>query len=117
MSDSHPRSRESRRPRASHSVFLGIAVLVLALVLVAGRQQESHAAGGKVDIVYISVVDEGPTARAWYDGAPSPGVPVQDALNKFAKEGYKVAEITLEVRREAAESSGFVILLQRVGGG
>ena len=65
-----------------------------------------------VDIIYLHVSGEGPNAKAWYDGAPSPGVPVQDALDSFAKQGYKVARMTDNLR-VTADLSAFVLLLQR----
>ena len=114
MSDTHPQPatpREVRKPRAYVGVLVGLAMVVVALIVLTGRQQPSLAATPKVDIVYISVTEEGPSARAWFDGAPSPGVPVQDALNRFAKQGYQVAAVSEDLRNEI---NSFVILLQRV---
>jgi hypothetical protein len=103
-----------RRPRASHAAFLWLAVAVLAVVVLAGRQETTHAdSEPKVDIAYLYVTNEGNAAKAWYDGAPSPGVPVQDALNTFAKQGYKVASMT-ENLRATVDLTAYVILLQRV---
>ena len=106
-------ARPARRPRASHAVFLWLAVAVLAVVVLAGRHEVSQAAPIKVDIQYLHVTNEGATAKAWYDGAPSPGIPVQDALDLFAKQGFKVAEVTQSLRSQE-DPTAFVILLQRV---
>jgi len=106
--------RRARRPRASHIAVAGTALLVLGAILLAGRQQIGHASTPKIDIVYVSVTGEGPAARAWYDGAPSPGLPVQEALSRFAKQGYKVAETTVDLRSTVeVDAAAFVILLQR----
>ncbi len=100
---------------ARTAVLCLVVALVLAVVLLAGRQPLSHAADEeKVDIAYLYVTGEGSTAKAWYDGAPSPGVPVQDALNKFAKEGYLVSELRPDLRGTQEADSALVILLQRV---
>lgn len=117
MSENHARTNgpgTERRPRASHAVFLWLALAVLAAVVLTGRHEVSQAdADAKVDIAYVFVSNEGPTAKAWYDGAPSPGVPVQDALDTFAKKGYRVARVT-ENLRATADQTAFVVLLQRV---
>jgi len=99
--------------------FLGgglIAGLVIALVLLGlpGTPRESTAGPEQgVDIRYIYVTGEGATAKAWYDGAPSPGVSVQDALDKFGKEGYRVARLTDNLR-STEDNVAFTILLERV---
>ena len=68
----------------------------------------------------------GATARAWYQGAPPSGTPVQDALDKFTADGYQFAAIATgglpgQVVSggssmnpgDAALDAAFVILLQR----
>lgn len=102
------------RPRAPHAAFLWIALAVLAVVVLAGRLETSHAdSESRVDIQFLYATGEGSTAKAWYDGAPSPGVPVQDALDTFAKQGFKVVSMT-ENLRAATDLTAFVVLLQRV---
>lgn len=103
-------------PHAGRRLFglLGLAALACAGVLLATRSAPSEAADdARVDIVYVSVTNEGATAKAWYDGAPSPGVPVQDALTRFAREGYRVQAVTHDLRSAVSDTS-FVVLLQRV---
>ena len=96
------------------TLWVAIAA-VAAFFLVTGARNTQAESKGKVDIAYISVLGEGPIARAWYDGAPSPGVPVQDALDHFAAKGYVVARITDALRtNNNANDSAFAILLQRV---
>ncbi len=93
-----------------------VAGLVIAVVLLGlpGSPSESMAESGKgVDIRYIYITGEGATAKAWYDGAPSPGVSVQDALDKFGKEGYRVARMTDNLR-STEDNVAFTVLLERV---
>jgi hypothetical protein len=113
-------AQDSRRPvatllpRASRVTFLWLAMLALTAFILAGGRGVSHAADkSKVDILYLSVTSEGSTAKAWYDGGPSPGVPVQEALTKFAHEGYVVAEVTQRLRTEE-DGASWVVLLQRL---
>ena len=106
----HPSSRFTL---ASLVALLGIAVVVLALVVVAGRPADTEAAPtGKVDIVYLFVTGEGPSAKAWFKDAPSTGMNIQDALDRFAKEGYRARLVTDELRA-TADDVAFVILLER----
>ena len=103
----------SRFTLASLVALLGAAVVVLAVMVVAGRPPESRAGpGAKVDIAYLFVTGEGPSAKAWFKDAPSTGMPVQDALDRFAKDGYRAKLITDELR-STADAVAFVILLER----
>lgn len=109
------------RQRPNPAPFLWLALGILGLVILAGgfsgALPASHADQGapKVDIAYVSVVGEGPIARAWYDGAPSPGVQVQDALDHFAEQGYLVVRTTDALRNaNKPDDSSFAIILQRV---
>ena len=68
----------------------------------------------EVGIRYLAVSGDGPSARTWYDGAPPAGVPVQDALDHFAKQGFKVAEISQRLAVGTGEASVWTILLERI---
>jgi len=117
MTDTQDRRRDGPHtlPRASKATFLWLALLALVAFVVIDSRGISHAAPeATVDIVYLSVTSEGSTARAWYDGGPSPGVLVQEALTKFAHEGYKVAELSQNVRASTDEGVAYVILLERL---
>ena len=111
---------KAQAPRPSAALgLLGVAVLgglVAAFVVtgLVGTPRETQAAPTtKVDIIYLFVTGEGATAKAWYDGVASAGIPVQDALEKFAKEGFEVARITDNLRSEE-DAVSFAILLQRI---
>ncbi len=106
----HPSSRFTL---TSLVFLLGIAVLVLAIMVVAGDPRSTQAEpAAKVDIVYLFVTGEGPSAKAWFKDAPSTGLAVQDALDSFAKQGYHAKLITDELR-STADAVAFVILLER----
>lgn len=97
---------------ACATVLGGVIALVVAGL--PGTPRESAAAPtGAVSIAYIYVTGEGATAKAWYDGVPSPGVPIQNALDRYAKQGYRVARITDNLR-STADDVAFTILLERV---
>ncbi len=99
---------------ASLVALLAVAVVVLAVMVVAGNPSSSQAeSSAKVDIVYLFVTGEGPSSKAWFKDAPSTGLPVQDALDRFAKDGYRAKMITDELR-STADAVAFVILLERV---
>jgi len=111
-----PLPRESRG--SSPLLLVWLALGVLGFFILSGGLSTSHAdqdTDQKVRIAYISVVGEGPIARAWYDGAPSPGVQVQDALDHFAEQGYLVVRTTDALRNALKpDDSSFAIILQRV---
>ena len=44
--------------------------------------------------IYINVSGEAAAAKAWYDGAPPSGVSLQDALDKFNAEGFRIVKVT-----------------------
>lgn len=75
---------------------LSLALLaVLALGLVVGLPGPSRADdAASRHIVFLSITGEGPTAKAWYKGAPPAGAMVQDALDLFAAKGYRVASVS-----------------------
>jgi hypothetical protein len=92
----------------------GLISLVVLAFLFGGLLGESTAAPeSKVDIAFLYITGEGATAKAWFDGVASPGLPVQDALDKFSKEGYRVARTTDNLR-STEDAVAFTILLQRV---
>ncbi len=100
--------------RNSVTAILAIAVVVLAVVAIGGSPSISHAdAKGTVDIAYLFVTGEGPSAKAWFKDAPSTGLGVQDALDRFAKLGYRAKHVTDELR-STSDAVAFVILLERV---
>jgi len=103
-----------RIPHASLVAALAVAVLVLAVLVLRGPVATSEAAPAQsVDVAYLFVTGEGPSAKAWFKDAPSTGVPVQDALDRFTKLGYVAKLITNELR-STSDSVAFAILLERV---
>ncbi len=109
---SHP---ASRLPHLSLVLVLAVAVLVLGTLALRGPLPVSEAAptSPAVDVAYLFVTGEGPSAKAWFRDAPSTGLPVQDALDRFTKQGY-VAKLVTNELRSTSDSVAFAILLERV---
>ncbi len=86
--------RPHTRLGTTHLALL-VAVLVGALVSLFVLPTRSSDADekGEHSIVHISVIGEGLQIKAFYEGAPPAGSPLQEALSRFAKEGYKVSAI------------------------
>jgi hypothetical protein len=79
------------RPRALVLIGLLLALAVPASFWLAA---DSRAEDGSGRSVFLHITGSGPTARAWYKGAAPAGVPVQDALDRFSADGYRVAHVT-----------------------
>ena len=81
------------------NVSLWVGLVVLAGALVAAWPRTTSAEGTPtVSLRYLSVSGEGATAKAWFDGAPTTGMRVQEALDKFAALGFHVAHVTPAAR-------------------
>ncbi|MFV1959999.1 MAG: hypothetical protein ACC662_11380 [Planctomycetota bacterium] len=73
---------------------LALGLAGLGLVIALGLARTSRAEGDKEpSMVFLHITGEGPTAKAWYRGAPPAGIPVQEALDHFSDLGYHVARI------------------------
>jgi hypothetical protein len=108
-----------------------LVLALLAAVPAAGFLVIDRLPGARAEdephIVFLNITGEGPTAKAWYRGAPPAGVAVQDALDKFSSEGYHVANVSPSQRpiiTTIASGSGsvtdrseveqfFIVLLER----
>ena len=73
-------------------VLLGALALGLALLFTVGTPSQAEE-GQAGHIAYMSITGYGPNARAWFTGAPPAGTLVQEALDRFAADGYHVAEV------------------------
>lgn len=104
------------RWRIAFGVALIGALLFVGAGLFVSSMRTSTAAPPDVSVAlrYLAVSGDGATARTWYDGAPPAGVPVQDALDFFAKDGFVVKEVTQRLAVAAGEASVWAILLERV---
>ncbi len=93
---------------------LAAVTLGAALFLAWGARADDGAASKTVELRYISIIGDGPNARAWYNGAPPTGTAVQDALDTFAEQGFRVAEVTQSLITSATDASRWTILLERI---
>jgi hypothetical protein len=73
------------------------ALLVL-LLLVGGAavllSRPTAAEEGPYELRYLGISGDGSNAKAWYEGAPPSGARIQEALDRFAKEGFRFAALT-----------------------
>jgi hypothetical protein len=108
--------------RATQS--LALALLLAAALVGVAFARGAAAEGGAHRIVYLYVSGQGPQAKAWYSGGPPSGVPFQDALDTFAKDGFKYAAIASSGRpaegagasttsSDARGAADYVVLLER----
>ena len=102
-------------PRSVLSVLPLVAVFCIgAVVLFSPFANDGNPAlaESEANVLFLSVTGEGPTAKAWYDEAPPAGVALQDALDKFAAEGYRVVKV---VEPHVSTTGGFTwsILMER----
>ena len=106
----------SPRWRITFGVSLIAALLFVGVVLFASSMRSGHAAPPEesIEIRYLGVSGDGSQARTWYDGAPPAGVPVQDALDFFAKQGFRVSEVTQRLAVASGEASVWTILMERI---
>ena len=73
--------------------FLALSALAVAAAATPVSRPSSAEEGKGNHIVYMSVTGAGPNAKAWFRTAPPAGIPVQDALDQFSEQGYRVAEV------------------------
>ncbi len=83
----------STRVPAPLWLVLGALVALLAVSYI-GSSSASADGDKPQNTQFLSISGEGPTAKAWYEGAQPSGVPLQRALDKFNKEGYKIVALT-----------------------
>ena len=77
--------------RQSVLAFLGLAALVSVALL---WNAEPSRAQADPHSVFLHVRGQGPTATAWYKGAPPAGILVQEALDRFSGQGYRIVRVT-----------------------
>ena len=104
-------------------LILGVLTLCAVLVFAMGTTSRAEESDDH-HIAYLNVTGVGPNAMAWYHGAPPAGVRVQEALDRFAEQGYHVSAVrayqrpmltvispTQEIVRETSERDEFFIIL------
>lgn len=83
------------RSRVPAPIWLVMGALVALLCVATFTSNPAGADGAKPhETQFLSITGEGPTAKAWYEGAQPSGVPLQQALDKFNKEGFRVVAVT-----------------------
>jgi hypothetical protein len=77
---------------ASRTLFLGALAVAVGAAFVAARP--GRADDPPYELRYVSITGEGSTAKAWYEGAPPSGSKVQDALDRFTREGFRLGTVS-----------------------
>ena len=103
-------------PRARTPWTALVAIAAIGLISWLANRPAPVAADGesKIEIRYLAVTGDGPTSRAWYDGGPPNGVPMQDALNKFAAEGFRVRSMSEVISGATSAQLKWTVLLERI---
>lgn len=106
----------SPRWRIALGVSLVAALFFVGAGLFVSSMRAGHAAPPEKDVAirYLAVSGDGASARSWYDGAPPAGVPIQDALDHFAKQGFQVSDVSQRLSVGAGEASVWTVILERV---
>ncbi len=111
------------RSRLAILASLLLAIGVLAVAWSRGADAEPATTHR---IVYLYLSGRGAQAKAWYDGGPPSGVQVQQALDTFAAQGFKLARLASSgvpsvvtvggappSGTDGATEASYVILLER----
>lgn len=108
---------------ATRTATLGLLLGVAALVFAAVRP--SRAEGPPYEMRYVSIVGDGSNAKAWFEGAPPSGARVQEALDRFAREGFHFSALSPSWRQGSvtvnpagptsttAPDAAYVLVLER----
>ena len=111
---SRQNSMHTTNTRIARSGPVWLLIIAVAVITFLAFDREGSAAPEKtVSIRLISVTGVGANAVAWYDGAPPTGEPVQAALDKFAKQGYRVTRV-VDPHVTASPTFAWNVLLERV---
>lgn len=94
----------STLPSSKLPALLLCAVAAVALVALT---RTSKAADEPYALRFIALSGEGSTTKAWFDGAPPTGTRVQEALDRFAKEGFHFAGMQSTFRQGQLQSNVF----------
>ena len=102
---------------STRPLFLGLLLVAAGLVFVASRPGRAEESTG-YDLRYLSITGEGNNAKAWFEGAAPGGARVQEALDRFTKEGYRLGTLAPAWRpggapTAAGTDTAYVLLLER----
>jgi hypothetical protein len=86
--------------RSPLMVLIPCALTALAVVALT---RHGSAQGEDLGLRFISISGEGSSTKAWFEGAPPTGTRVQEALDRFAKEGYRFAGLQPAVRQSQVQ--------------
>lgn len=93
MSQESPQRPHARLGTTHVALFVAVLAGALISLFVLPTRSTNADDKGLRSIVHLSVTGEGSQTKAYYLGAPPAGTPLQDALTKFANEGYSVSAV------------------------
>ena len=85
------------------SLLVWFALSALAIVAVVATTRRGQAQEEAYGLRFVSISGEGSSTKAWFEGAPPTGTRVQEALDRFAKEGYRFAGLQPAVRQSQVQ--------------
>jgi hypothetical protein len=89
------------------SLLPALSLCVVAAVALVALTRTGKAADEPYGLRFIALSGEGSATKAWFDGAPPTGTRVQEALDRFAKEGYRFAGIQSSYRQNQVQANVF----------
>jgi hypothetical protein len=110
---------------ASRTLFLGALVVVAGAALFAARPGRAEDPPVAYELRYVSITGDGGTAKAWFEGAPPSGTKVQEALDRFTSQGFRLGTFSPAWRQASVNvgaagptsvsttDSVYVLLLER----
>lgn len=115
-----------RRTFPALATLAALGLLAALGVSLLASHGTAQAEDERYGLRFISISGDGSNAKAWFEGAPASGMRVQEALDRFAREGYRYAGMQPSWRASQVQvSSGssptsstqgdatFVLLLER----
>jgi hypothetical protein len=111
-----PPEKGSRRLGFLRVLPVAVALVLGLLLLDSRRPGSAEPPETGNHMVYVSITGEGPSAKAWYDGATPTGVPVQTALDHFSARGYRVSAVSEARERLEGEALVWLLVLERPAG-
>ena len=91
----------------SRPLLPALTLCALVAVALVALTRTGKAADEPYGLRYIALSGEGSATKAWFDGAPPTGTRVQEALDRFAKEGYRYAGLQSTYRQGQVQANVF----------
>jgi len=91
----------------NRSTVPALFLCAVAAVALVALTRTGKAAGEPYSLRFIALSGEGSATKAWFEGAPPAGTRVQEALDRFAKEGFHYVGMQPTFRQSQIQSNVF----------